>query len=81
MAEKETEEEEGECAQPSLSSASESTSHGQNYFSWSSTGEEEEDGAVEGNDQEWGPTGASSEEEQTTEDEEEIPESNANDIK
>lgn len=56
MAENETEEEEGESAQPS----SESTSHGQNYFSWSSTGEEEEDGAVEGNDQEWGPTGASS---------------------
>lgn len=77
MAENETEEEEGESAQPSR----ESTSHGQNYFSWSSTGEEEEDGAVEGNDQEWGPTGASSEEEQTTEDEEEIPKSNANDIK
>ena len=51
------------------------------YFSWSSTGEEEGDGAVEGNDQEWGPTGASSEEEQTTEDEEIIPELNANDIK
>ena len=72
MAEKETKEEEGEC---------ESTSHRQNYFSWSSTGEEEEDGAVEGNDQEWGPTGASSEEEQTTEDEDEITELNANDIK
>ncbi|CAH3043901.1 unnamed protein product [Porites lobata] len=43
VAENETEEEEGESAQPS----SESTSHGQNYFSWSSTGEEEEDGAVE----------------------------------
>ena len=77
MAENETEEEEGESAQPT----SESTSHGQNYFSWSCTGEEKEDGALEGNDQEWGPTGASSEEEQTTEDEEGIPESNANDIK
>lgn len=80
MAEKETEEEE-ECAQPRLNFAKESSSHGQNYFSWSSTGEEEEDGAVEGNEQEWGPIGVSSEEEQTTEDEEEIPELNANDIK
>lgn len=46
MAEKETEEEEGECAQPSLSSAAERTLHGQNYFTgtWSSNGEEEEDG-------------------------------------
>lgn len=46
MAEKETEDEEGECAQPSLSSASERTLHGQNYCTgtWSSTGEEEKDG-------------------------------------
>ncbi|KAK2552961.1 hypothetical protein P5673_025663 [Acropora cervicornis] len=80
VAEKETEEEE-ECAQPRLNFAKESSSHGQNYFSWSSTGEEEEDGAVEGNEQEWGPIGVSSEEEETTEDEEEIPELNANDIK
>lgn len=46
VAEKETEDEEGECAQPSLSSARERTLHGQNYCTgtWSSTGEEEKDG-------------------------------------
>ena len=45
MAEKGTEEEEGECAQSSLRSTSERTLPGQNYFTgtWSST-QEEEDG-------------------------------------
>ena len=46
VAEKGTEEEEGECAHSSLCSTSERTLHGQNCFTgtWSSTQEEEEDG-------------------------------------